>query len=95
MLRDVVGVFGDRSPESNVPLEVPFLDVLDRAEVEEEAVAIGRAVAEALAPLGGELRSFLAEDGQEVEGMRQEQRAVMVEVVEPPVGDGRLRGYGG
>ncbi len=85
----------DLLPEGHVALEVLPVEVRHRPGPHEELVAVGGAVVEARRPLRGRLGAGLAEGGVEVEGVRQEEGAVVVEVVaDEPVGDRRL-GRGG
>ena len=80
-------------PEGDAALEVLRVGVGERPHPEEEVVAVGGLVVEAGdGPLGGRLGAGSAEVGQEVEGVREPEDAVAVEVVaDEPVGDGGLR----
>jgi hypothetical protein len=89
----VRAVLHHRVPEFDFALVVLRVRVLERAHFEEELVAVRRAVVEGYAvSLLDRPGPFDAEGVQEVEGVRQEQAAVVVEVVaDEPVVDRGLR----
>ena len=92
--RVVVGMLNDILPPGDFVVIVAGIDVRERLDVaEEEIVAVGRRrTFEGVWPLGGELRTRLAEGEHEAEHLRQVEGAVVMEVVaEEPVGDGCLR----
>src|ERR1700687_954376 len=83
----VVGVLGDRVPICDGVLEVLFIGIFQRSEVEEELVTIWGAVNKRKAPARGRLWPGLTEYRQEIERVREEERPVVMKVVVPPVGD--------
>src|SRR5438309_4102083 len=84
-------MLGQAIPKSDSILEVALVGVLERTEVEIELVAVGRFVIEALHAPGRRLRARLAEAGKEIKGVRQKEGAVVMKIVEEPVGNRRLR----
>ena len=93
--RVVVGMLNDILPPGDCMVIVAGIDVRERLDIaEEEIVAVGRGLMrEGGWPLGGELRTRLAEGEHEAEHLRQVEGTVVMEVVaKEPVGDGCLRG---
>ncbi len=87
----VVGVGGELVPEGHLAVEVALVDVGERPELEEEAVAVRRAVVEARRPLADQALPRPPEAREKVEGEVEGEGAVVVHVVEVPVGDRRRR----
>src|SRR5215831_13625672 len=83
-------------PMRDLAFQVFLVRVRQRTELEEEFVAVGRFMVEAqIAELLRRLRSRFAEVGDEVEAMRQLERAVVMPVIaDEPIADRRLRRTG-
>ena len=73
-------------------IEVKFIHVLEGADSQVELVPVRGGEFEVRVPPGGGFRPGHAEGAEEPERVRQEEGPVMMKVVIPPVGDGRLGG---
>src|SRR5687767_661930 len=79
------------APEGDTVLEVPFVGVSKRTHLQKEIVSIGSAVLELRELEGRRLAAGNAKAREEVEGVRQEDRAVVPEVVsDKPIAHRRL-----
>src|SRR5882762_4906621 len=79
-------------PESHVPFEVRGVGIRQRPHALEKGVTIWRFVVELVFELLGWLRTRPTEGGHEVEGVRQDEGAIVVPVVaDEPISTRRLR----
>src|SRR5678816_3078097 len=84
----VVRVFHQVVPEPDFALQIVAIRVRQRAEVEKESITVGSPMCEPWWKIRGRLGTILAERCEEVERVRQKQRAVVMKVIaDEPVGD--------